>query len=211
MSKVLYITARPHDDQASYSLAVGKAFKEAYAAAHPGDEVIHLDLYNTDVPQIDNDVFSGWGKLASGTAFDELSAEEKRKVGQLSALVEQFVSADKYVFVTPMWNLSFPPVLKAYFDAVSVAGKTFKYTAQGAVGLLSGRKALHIQARGGFYSEGPAAELEMGDRYVKAITRFYGIEDYSGIYIEGMAAFPDKAEGIKAEAIAKAQDLATTF
>ncbi|MCL6456994.1 MAG: FMN-dependent NADH-azoreductase [Gorillibacterium sp.] len=211
MTKLLYITARPHDEQASYSLAVGKVFKEAYIKAHPEDEVIHLDLYEADVPYIDNDVFSGWGKLASGTEFDQLTAEEKRKVGKLGALVEQFVEADKYVFVTPLWNLSFPPVLKAYIDAVSVVGKTFKYTEQGPVGLLGGRKVLHIQARGGIYSYGPSAEIEMGDRYLKAITKFYGVEDYQGIYIEGIALAPEKADAIKAEGIKQAQELAQTF
>lgn len=62
MATVLYITAHPHDDQVSYSMAVGKAFIEAYREAHPQDEVITLDLYKMDVPHIDVDVFSGWGK-----------------------------------------------------------------------------------------------------------------------------------------------------
>ncbi|MBC8081089.1 MAG: FMN-dependent NADH-azoreductase [Gorillibacterium sp.] len=211
MTKLLYITARPHDEQASYSLAVGRAFKEAYITAHPEDEFVHLDLYDADIPHIDNDVFSGWGKLASGTDFDQLSNEEKRKVGQLGKLVGQFIEADKYVFVTPLWNFSFPPVLKAYIDAISVVGKTFKYTEKGPVGLLEGRKALHIQARGGIYSSGPAAEFEMGDRYLKVITQFFGIKDYQSIFIEGMAAMPDKANDIKAHAIKEAQELAKIF
>ncbi|WP_058302733.1 FMN-dependent NADH-azoreductase [Gorillibacterium timonense] len=211
MTKVLYITAHPHDEQASYSMAVGSAFVKAYREAHPENEVVHLDLYRLDIPQIDNDVFSGWGKLASGQDFKELTADEQHKVSRLGELVDQFVSADQYVFVTPLWNLSFPPVLKAYIDAVSVAGKTFKYTAEGPVGLLSGRKALHIQATGGFYSNGPAAELEMGDRYLRTITRFYGIEDYSLLRVEGMAYAPEKAAEIKAEAIERAKGLAKTF
>jgi len=211
MTKVLYITAHPHDEQTSYSLATGEAFLGSYREAHPENEVIRLDLYKTNIPQIDNDVFSGWGKLASGQDFKALTADEQGKVSRLGELVDQFVSADQYVFVTPMWNLSFPPVLKAYIDAVSVAGKTFKYTAEGPIGLLNGRKALHIQASGGFYSSGPAAELEMGDRYLRTITRFYGITDYATLHVEGMSAFPDKAQEIKAEAIARAKELALTF
>lgn len=211
MATVLYITAHPHDEQASYSMAVGEAFLNAYREAHPANEVIRLDLYKTNIPQIDNDVFSGWGKLASGQEFQALTAEEQQKVSRLGELVDQFVSADQYVFVTPMWNLSFPPVLKAYIDAVSVAGKTFKYTPQGAVGLLEGRKVLHIQAAGGIYSSGPAAELEMGDRYLKTITQFYGITDYETLRVEGMSAFPDKAQEIKAEAIERAKKTAQTF
>ncbi|ABO68711.1 NAD(P)H dehydrogenase [Geobacillus thermodenitrificans NG80-2] len=156
-------------------------------------------------------MFSGWGKLRSGQSFEQLSAEEKTKVGRMNELCDQFISADKYVFVTPMWNFSFPPVLKAYIDAVAVAGKTFKYTAQGPIGLLTDKKALHIQARGGFYSEGPAAQMEMGHRYLEIIMQFFGVPSFEGLFVEGHAAVPEKAEEIKANAIARAKELAHTF
>ena len=68
----------------------------------------------------------------------------KRKIERLAEILDEFLSADKYVFVSPMWNLSFPPVLKAYIDAITVAGKTFKYTAEGPQGLLTDKKVLHI-------------------------------------------------------------------
>ena len=54
--------------------------------------------------------------------------------------LETFMNADRYVFVTPMWNFSYPPVVKAYLDNVAIAGKTFKYTENGPVGLLEGKK-----------------------------------------------------------------------
>ncbi|MCT8137782.1 FMN-dependent NADH-azoreductase [Anaerobacillus sp. CMMVII] len=211
MTKVLYITAHPHDDTVSYSMAVGKAFIETYKQTNPDHEIINLDLYTEHIPEIDVDVFSGWGKLRSGQDFNELSAEEKNKVSRLSELCEQFIAADKYVFVTPLWNFSFPPVVKAYIDAISVAGKTFKYTEQGPVGLLTDKKALHIQARGGIYSEGPAAAMEMGHRFLNVIMQFYGVPSFEGLFVEGHAAMPDKAEEIKENAIARAKDLAHTF
>ncbi|WP_226577641.1 FMN-dependent NADH-azoreductase [Halobacillus litoralis] len=208
MSKVLYITAHPHDETASYSIMVGKAFIESYKKSNPQDEVIHLDLYKEDIPQIDADIFSGWGKLQSG---DELSAEEQRKVHRLGELSDQFISADKYIFVTPMWNFSFPPVMKAYIDSVAVAGKAFRYTAEGPVGLLTDKKAFHIQACGGIYSEGPAAGMEMGNRYLKNVMQFFGVPSFDSIFVEGHAAMPDKAEEIKEKAIARAEDAAQSF
>ncbi|WP_026582982.1 FMN-dependent NADH-azoreductase [Bacillus sp. J33] len=211
MAQVLYITAHPHDDKMSYSMAVGKAFIDAYKEANPNDEVVHIDLYKENIPHIDVDVFSGWGKLQSGKGFEELSEDEKAKVGRLSELSEQFVAADKYVFVTPLWNFSFPPVMKAYLDSVAVAGKTFKYTAEGPIGLLTDKKALHIQARGGIYSEGPAAEMEMGHRYLNIIMNFFGVPSFDGIFVEGHNAMPEKAEEIKANAIARAKEKAQTF
>lgn len=211
MAKVLYITAHPHNETASFSMAAGKAFIEEYKTVNPNDEVVTIDLYKENIPHIDADVFSGWGKLQSGSAFDALSQEEQAKVSRLAELSEQFIGADKYVFVTPLWNFSFPPVMKAYLDSVAVAGKTFKYTAEGPIGLLTDKKALHIQARGGFYSEGPAAELEMGHKYLNIMMNFFGVPSFEGLFIEGHAAQPDKAQEIKENGIARAKDLAHTF
>ncbi|MEI2666163.1 FMN-dependent NADH-azoreductase [Rossellomorea sp. LJF3] len=211
MAKVLYITAHPHDDTQSYSMAVAKEFMDTYKEVNGDDEVIHLDLYKEHIPHIDADVFSGWGKLQSGKGFEELSMEEQKKVNRLNELSDQFIRADKYVFVTPFWNFSFPPVMKAYIDSVAVAGKSFKYTEQGPVGLLTDKKAIHIQARGGIYSEGPAAGMEMGHRYLSLIMQFFGVPSFEGVFVEGHAAMPDKAQEIKEDAIARAKDAAHTF
>ena len=89
----------------------GKTFVDSYKENHPSDEVKHIDLFNEDIPMIDKDVLTGWGKLRNG---DELTSEEQQKVNRLSEILDEFLEADKYVFVSPMWNLSFPPVLKAY-------------------------------------------------------------------------------------------------
>ena len=62
MATVLYVTAHPLDHSASYSLSVGQEFVQAYREANPNDEVVHLDLYKLNIPQIDADVFSGWAR-----------------------------------------------------------------------------------------------------------------------------------------------------
>jgi FMN-dependent NADH-azoreductase len=211
MAKVLYITAHPNDHQSSYSMAVGKEFIETYREANPNDEVVHLDLYKLNLPHIDADVFSGWGKLRAGSSFDQLSEAERSKVARLNEIVDEYVAADKYVFVSPMWNFSFPPILKAYIDAICIAGKTFKYTETGPVGLLTGKKALHIQARGGVYSVGPAASFESGHSYLQKIMQFHGVPSFEGIFVEGMAAMPDKAQQIKEKAIGEAKEFAKRF
>lgn len=211
MARVLYITANPKAKEDSYSLTVGDAFISEYKKVKPDDEVTTLNLYNIDVQLIDEDVLSAWGKFAQGKSFEELTGEEQNKTGSMNALLEQFMSADKYIFATPLWNLSVPPKMKAYIDNIFIAGKTFKYTENGPVGLLSGKKAVHIQARGGVYSSGPAAELEMGDKYLKTVMNFLGVTDYQSIFIEGAAYAPDKAEEIKNNAIKRAEEVAKTF
>lgn len=211
MAKLLYITAHPHDETLSYSMAAGQAFLKSYKENNPEDQVTHIDLYKEEIPYIDADVFQGWGKLQSGNGFEELSEGEQKKVKRLAELSEQFIEADKYVFVTPLWNFSFPPVMKAYIDSVAVAGKAFRYTEHGPVGLLTDKKALHIQARGGFYSEGPAAEMEMGHRYLTTMMQFFGVPSFEGLFVEGHNAMPEKAEEIKENAIARAKEFGKEF
>lgn len=92
-----------------------------------------------------------------------------------------------------------------------IAGKTFKYTDNGPVGLLTGRKAVHIQARGGIYSEGPGVEMEFGDRYLRAVLTFMGITDIETIAVEGMAYMPEKANEIQEKAIVHAKEVAKRF
>jgi len=210
MATVLYITAHPLDPQESFSLAVGKQFIESYREVNPTDEVIHLDMYKENIPQFDADVLRGWGKLRSGLSFDQLSDAEKSKVARLEAIVDQYVAADKYVYVSPMWNFSIPPVLKAYTDATSIPGKTFKYTKDGPVGLLSGKKALHIQASGSVYSEGSLASLEMGYSYLNKVLQFYGIQSLEAIFVEGTASL-EQASVIKEKAIAQTTEVAKRF
>ncbi|NHN35643.1 FMN-dependent NADH-azoreductase [Paenibacillus agricola] len=211
MNKVLFITANPNDENHSFSMAAGKAFIETYKETNLTDEIVTLDLFKENIPNIDADVFSGWGKLRAGQQIDALSTEELAKVSRLNEILDQFISADKMIFVTPMWNFSFPSVVKAYIDAVAVPGKSFRYTETGAVGLLHGKKVLHIQARGDFYSEGHLADEELGDRYLKHIMNFMGISEYEGLFIEGQAKMPNKAGEIKAASIERAKQLAQTF
>jgi len=211
MSKILYITANPKAKENSFSLSVGSEFLEAYKKANPKDEIIVLDLYKTEVPLIDEVVFSAWGELGSGVAFDKLTSKEQNKVVAMNNLLEQFLGADKYVFVTPLWNFTVPPKMKAYLDNICIVNKTFKYTENGPIGLLANKKAVHIQARGGVYSSGPAAEFELGDRYINTILGFIGITDKQSIIVEGINAMPGKAEEIKENAIIKAKELAQKF
>lgn len=214
MATVLYITANPQQDhERSYSLAVGQEFVQAYRSANPNDEVIHLDLFQLHIPQLDADVFNGWNKLGSGIAFEHLTDMEKMKIGRLGELVDQFVAADKYVFVTPIWNYSFPPVVKAYIDSICVAGKTFKYIqGVGRVGLMSDKKAVHIQASGAVLSaNSDLEEFEMGHRYLNIIMDFIGIPSLEGIFVEGMAAAPDEAAVIKERAIQRAREVALSW
>jgi len=128
-----------------------------------------------------------------------------------NALADQFVAADKYVIVTPMWNLGVPPMMKAYIDAIMAVGKTFRYTEKGPIGLLTNKKAVHIHARGGFYSEPPMKEFDFANRYIESVLRFMGVTEVHSVICEGHEHLPDKADEIFEAAIAKARELARAF
>lgn len=171
MSKVLYIKANPKPDSESNTFKLSNEFIEEYKKQNPNDEIIILDLYKENIRPLDNEMVTN---MFSGVK-DEVYNQ-----------AELFASVDKYVIAAPMWNLSIPAILKAYFDYVSYVGIAFKYTEQGAVGLLAdkGKKAVHIVSRGGVYSEGTGASYEMGDRYIKTILGFFGIYDVKTLALE---------------------------
>lgn len=191
MATMLFIKCNLKPVEHSSSQTAAKAFLEAYMQHNPNDRVDVIDVYRDPIQRIDADVVSGWSKLKSGMDFVALTKEEQRKIKQINKTAEQFAAADKYVFVTPMWNLSFPAELKAYIDSVVVVGKTFMYTEQGPKGLLSGlgKKCLHIHSSGGFHY-GKIEDHSVP--YLKAVTYFMGIKNFEAVVIEGVDALPHR-------------------
>lgn len=171
MSRVLYIKANIKPEGQSRTFKVSDEFVEEYKKNNPNDEVVTLDLYKENID------FLRPKDLEKLFSFKD---EESKNHPKLK-YAYQFAEADKYIIAAPMWNLSIPAILKAYIDYVSVSGITFKYTAQGPVGLLNNKKAVHIVSRGGDYNNSP---YEMGDRYLKTILGFFGITDMKTIALD---------------------------
>ncbi|MDR7237859.1 FMN-dependent NADH-azoreductase [Neobacillus drentensis] len=209
MSKLLYITANPKNDiSRSKGLQIGEAFLEEFKNVQPDVEIEHMHLYSMDIPEIDMDLLYARAKLSfMGYTKEQLSEDERTKLEKMHALADRFIDADYYVFVTPIWNLGAPAILKSFMDCLFIAGKTFTYSEHGAEGLLTGRKAIHIQTRGGIYSTGRMVDFEMGDRYLSKALEFLGFDLMETVYAEGMDHFPkqipeimDKAKKQAAEA-----------
>lgn len=187
MSKVLYIASNPKPIDKSVSLKLGREFLQEYQKINPDDEVIEIDLYKTEIPELDSEVLN----FRNGVPVSNPEAIAKAK--QISYFTDQFIQADKYIFVTPLWNLGLPAKTKTYIDTICIAGKTFKYTPSGVQGLLKNKKCLHIHSSGGFHSKDPQSHA---DGYLKDIMSFLGVQDYKSIVVEGHQAVPDKAHEI---------------
>lgn len=206
MSKVLYIKGTPQSEEKSKSSHIARTFVEEYKKNNPADEVIELELYGMDVPLIDADVLNGWEKSRAG---QPLTSEEARKVTAINDFTHQFMNADKFIIQSSMWNLGIQPLLKAYFDTVMVAGQTFKYTAEGPVGLMKGKKAIHIHGSGGVYSN--TTGIEHADSYVTGALRFMGIEVLPTIFIEGIDYDPSQKDAIMSRITEQAKEVAKQF
>lgn len=201
MSKVLYIKANANDKEKSRTYKISDHFIETYVKNNPKDEIITLDLYDEGID------FLPKGQL------NELHAPKPGEGADHPILryAYQFLEADKYIVAAPFWNLSFPAILKAYIDYISVTGITFKYTANGPVGLCQGKKAVYIVARGGTYSSGPAADFELGEKYLRTIFGFLGITDFTTIAAEGLDVIGVDVNAIVENSKTEASKIAKEF
>ena len=212
MTQLLYITANPKSPEHSVGLQVGQTFLQAYRETHPSDEVIVFDVYREAFQTVDGDVVRAWEKLKKERLdFSELSPVEQQKVNALNEITEMAVRADKYVFVSPMWNWGIPPRLKAFIDAFVIVGRTFRYAEGGPVGLLHDKKALHIQSSGGIYSAGPTAAMDHSHPYLNMVLGIVGISDVQALYVEGHEHQPERAKEIVRTAKEQAAKLASAW
>jgi FMN-dependent NADH-azoreductase len=111
-----------------------------------------------------------------------------------TSVLDEFLAADTVVIGAPMYNFTLPTQLKAWLDRIMVAGKTFRYTANGPEGLAGGKRVIIALARGGVYGEGtPAASLEHLETYLRAVFNFIGIEP-EFVAADGLAIGPEQRE-----------------
>ena len=145
-----------------------------------------------------------------GAYFEERQQLLER--GELSHprfdLARQFAAADAVVVSAPFWDLSFPALLKVYIEQVSLDGITFGSTAQGLVGLCRAERMVYLTTRGGFYT---GDDMEMGSRYMEALSKFFGIGRYDCIAADGMDVAGFDGEASLNAAMEKAAALAKTL
>ncbi|MNJ31570.1 FMN-dependent NADH-azoreductase 2 [compost metagenome] len=209
MSTILFIKSSPLPEPHSRSTRVARAFLEECKRRYPEDNIVELDLYDMKIPLIDAALLNAWGQLRSGTSFDKLDRQLQDKLGKFDALTQQFIDADKYVIASPLWNLGVPPMLKAYFDTVAVAGKTFHYTEHGAEGLLNNKLGIHFHGTGGVYSDG--VQMAYADPFIKGLLTFLGVKVLPTIYVEGIDSAPHMEDEIINKATSEAIEAASHF
>lgn len=111
-----------------------------------------------------------------------------------NALIAELKAADIIVIGAPMYNFGIASGLKAWFDHVLRAGVTFRYGEAGPEGLLTGKRAIVVETRGGFYSEGPTQAFDSQEPHLRTLLGFIGITDVTFIRAEKLAFGPEAQE-----------------
>jgi FMN-dependent NADH-azoreductase len=195
MSRILLITSSPRVD--SYSTRVARKLAEKLAS-RPGSNLTVRDLTRQPLPHID-DSFA----VARNTPLDLLTSAQKTSLSLSDKLLAELFAADTLIVAAGMINFGIPSSLKAYIDYVVRPGVTFRYGEQGPEGLIKGKKAYLVVARGGNYSQGPMQAFNFQDTYLKTALGFIGISDVEVITVEGIAFGPELAEKAVNTALAR--------
>src|SRR6204780_3138289 len=173
----------------SASRALSAEIVARQLALHPGMKLVHRDLATDAALHLSSAHLAAW---QGGPIEDALLGADLAKGG---AFLDELVASDIVVIGAPMYNFSIPSQLKAWIDRVVVAGKTFRYSANGAEGLLKNKKAFIASSRGNVYAVGsPAAALEHHESYLTGVLSFIGLTDVIIVRAEGLALGADARE-----------------
>ena len=178
---ILHIDSSITGEQ-SASRAISRSIVEQLRSG--GDAVVSRDLVSEPLPHLTLDAFAD------------------------SSVLDEFLAADTVVIGAPMYNFTLPTQLKAWLDRILVAGKTFRYTENGPVGLAGGKRVIVALARGGFYDAGsPAASLEHLETYLRGVFNFIGIGP-EFVAADGLAIGPEQREQSISDALGETLRLA---
>jgi FMN-dependent NADH-azoreductase len=162
-----------------------------------GDELIARleEVYiNTTVQQRDlnRDLYfidESWVG-ANFTPDDQRSENQKQQLIFSDRLIDEIKQADHIVLTTPMYNFGIPSSLKAWIDLICRAGVTFRYTADGPVGLVGNKQVDIIITTGGVPLQSP---LDFVSGYLKQVFRFIGIDNVNIIAADQMNVDADNS------------------
>ena len=205
MAKLLYVESSPRKDR-SASIGIAREFIRAYQSAHPSDEVETLDLWSIEMPEFDGQTINAKYRILHGQ--DHTAAEADAWKGVVD-LFQTFNHADKYVFSLPMWNFGVPYKLKHFIDVITQPGLAFNFSPEeGYTGLVTGRPAVVIYARGGSYTDDPnTTSLDFQKPYLETLLGFIGFSNIQSVVVEPTLGTPEQTD----LAVQRAKDLATTI
>ena len=183
--KLLHIDTSILGDH-SVSRQVSAAIVERLRKEMPGLEVIYRDLSLAPLSHL-----SGSHLAAAQGAVPDAPLQQDLAAGQ--TMLDEFLAADVGVIGAPMYNFTIPSQLKAWIDRIVVAGKTFRYSAQGVEGLAGNKRVIIAISRGGLYgADMPSAAAEHVETYLRTVSAFIGVANPEIIVAEGIQVGPEQ-------------------
>ena len=204
MTRILQINTSLHGADAQSSRLASEFVAALQRGSNPaGGPAVAVTVRDLAVEPVPHLTAERLGALS--TPASERSLEQQRVVAESDELVGELQRADVVVLGLPMYNFGVPSTLKAYFDHVARAGVTFRYTANGPVGLLTGKTAYVFATRGGRHAGTPR---DLQTAYVRQFLGFIGIDDVEFVYAEGLALGADHREAALGTATTRIAELA---
>lgn len=184
MKKILHLVSSPRGE-ASFSIKLGREIVAKIQALHPDSVVKEIDLTGQNVPHL-----AGHHLNAFFTPVEQRDEVLRSAAAYSDSAISDLLEADYIVIGAPMYNFAIPSSLKAWLDQICRAGVTFRYTAEGPEGLVTGKKVYLAVTTGGVYSDGPMTSYDFISPYLKAVLSFIGLTDITTFRVEG-TALPD--------------------
>lgn len=185
--KLLHIDSSLLGEQSATRLLSG-ALVETQRRLHPHLEVAYRDLSGGELPHLDGATLAGANVGAAA---------------QSAAVLDEFLAADVVVIGAPMYNFGIPSTLKAWIDRIAVAGRTFRYTANGPEGLAGGKTVIVAVAAGGAHAGQPTDFVEP---YLRQVFGFLGVSDLRFVRADGLALSAEHRREAIADALAHARE-----
>ena len=196
MSNILVLNSSVSGEASVSRLLVADAVTEL-TQRDPSAKLVFRDLAANPVPHLTPETVAGVRSQATTPAEQAARALSDELIAELRA-------ADTIVIGAPMYNFSIPTTLRSWFDHVLRAGETFSYSEAGPKGLLSGKKVIVVEARGGLYSEGPAQATDFQEPYLRQLLGFIGLaDDLTFIRAEKIGYGPDARDQALADSRAE--------
>ncbi len=193
MNDILYITASIRSDAESVSRGLGQRIVDGLAAKTDAS-VTTRDLAAEPLPYVSAERFA-----ANLTPAADRTPEQAELAAIADTLIAELQAADTIVIASPVYNFAAPASLKAWADLVARNGTTFRYTATGPEGLLTGKKAYLAIASGGTPM---GSDIDFMSRWLTFFLGFLGITDVEMVAADGIMGVDGE------EKIAAAQDAA---
>ncbi|AYG62245.1 FMN-dependent NADH-azoreductase [Rhizobium jaguaris] len=176
---ILHIDCSPRPQ--SHSRELSAAIVKKLLEVAPGAHINRRDLGASPLPHATSDYATTLSSPAT------LAAPLKGALDLAEALIHEVEAADAVVIGTPMHNLTVPSVLKAWIDQIVRAGRTFRSTPTGKVGMLPDRPVFIGIASGGVFSGERANQPDFLTPYLAALLGSIGLKTQQFFSVQATA------------------------